>query len=321
MKKTFPVNINGTIFYIDEDAYRLLSTYIEQLHQAFSGNEGNEIVGDIEARISEIFAEKIACGAKAITIDDVNEVIERMGNPDDLSDSPESRQFSSDATPPPYPSPKRKLFRNMQNKVFGGVLGGLACYFGWNATILRVLMVVLALATHVWPLTVIYLVAWMVIPAAMTPRQVLEMNGTPVTIGNLGQAVVESISSSETSIINAISKVSLGFLGIIAGLIGVVFVVKFIDKLSHLIVYLVSHDTNVLFPEHEVFFNPVLSAVGHICMSLSIALPCVALAAAACITLFRLKPVSKAVTICGIVLEIILIIAAIVMISISKIPL
>ena len=63
MKKTFPVNINGTIFYIDEDAYALLNTYLEQLKVAFKGPEGAEIVADIEARISEIFSETIASGA------------------------------------------------------------------------------------------------------------------------------------------------------------------------------------------------------------------------------------------------------------------
>ena len=53
MKKTFPVNINGKVFYIDEDAYELLSNYLTQLRAAFCGTEGDEIVTDIESRISE----------------------------------------------------------------------------------------------------------------------------------------------------------------------------------------------------------------------------------------------------------------------------
>lgn len=60
MKKAFPANINGTVFYIDEDAYDLLNTYINQLHTAFPGQEGQEIIGDIEGRIAELFAELTA---------------------------------------------------------------------------------------------------------------------------------------------------------------------------------------------------------------------------------------------------------------------
>ena len=55
MKKTFPVNIDGQIFYIDEDAYNLLNKYLEQLHISFRGEEGKEIGSDIESRIRELF--------------------------------------------------------------------------------------------------------------------------------------------------------------------------------------------------------------------------------------------------------------------------
>lgn len=75
MKKTFPVNINGKIFYIDEDAYRLLLDYLSQLRATFTGDEGAEIVNDIEQRISEHFDERISLGANVIVIDDVNNVI------------------------------------------------------------------------------------------------------------------------------------------------------------------------------------------------------------------------------------------------------
>lgn len=55
MKRTFPVNINGKVFYIDEDAYELLQNYLDQLRATFPGSEGDEIVSDIESRISELF--------------------------------------------------------------------------------------------------------------------------------------------------------------------------------------------------------------------------------------------------------------------------
>ena len=85
MKKTFPVNINGSIFYIDEDAYQLRNTYLDQLRKAFPGKEGKEIIADIEGRIAELFNEIISKGSHVINIADTNRVIEQLGRPDDLS--------------------------------------------------------------------------------------------------------------------------------------------------------------------------------------------------------------------------------------------
>lgn len=120
MKKTFPVNINGKIFYIDEDAYKLLQDYLSQLRDTFPGQEGSEIVSDIESRISELFDERIATGANVIILEDVNNIIETMGRPEELSDEadfagaePTSGTPDSDAQeshrpsacPPPPPHP------------------------------------------------------------------------------------------------------------------------------------------------------------------------------------------------------------------------
>ena len=82
MKKTFPVNINGKIFYIDEDAYKLLQDYLSQLRATFPGQEGSEIVSDIECRISELFDERILSGANVIVLEDVNNVIEEGATKD-----------------------------------------------------------------------------------------------------------------------------------------------------------------------------------------------------------------------------------------------
>ena len=152
MKKTFPININGQIFYIDEDAYTLLQNYLKQLRATFTGDEGAEIVDDIESRIHEHFSEKLSRGVNVITLSDVNSVIETMGRPEELDENSVDENHSSDGAdteenapregsmpPPPPPAddkpfisinlPSRKrLFRNMQNKVFGGVIGGLATY-------------------------------------------------------------------------------------------------------------------------------------------------------------------------------------------------
>lgn len=79
MKKTLTVNLGGTVFNIDDDAYRLLDNYLSNLKIHFRKEAGaDEIVDDIERRISELFAEKLSAGSQVITIADVEEVIARM---------------------------------------------------------------------------------------------------------------------------------------------------------------------------------------------------------------------------------------------------
>ena len=96
MKKTLTVNLGGTVFNIDDDAYRLLDNYLSNLKIHFRKEAGaDEIVDDIERRISELFAEKLSAGSQVITIADVEEVIARMGKPEDMETEGESRPASS----------------------------------------------------------------------------------------------------------------------------------------------------------------------------------------------------------------------------------
>lgn len=206
MKRTFRANINGSIFNIDEDAYMLLDNYLRQLHNLFPGNEGEEITADIENRIRELFEERISAGNNVIVLADVNRVIEQMGSPEAITESAdggETAQTVTAAGDRPFLSfnlPGRKrLYRNMKNKVFGGVIGGFATYLGWNANIMRLLYAALACCTYFWPLVILYLLLWMIIPPAETPRQLLEMNGEPVNVDTVGQAVIAASPSEERS--------------------------------------------------------------------------------------------------------------------------
>ena len=103
MKKTFQVNINGKIYHIDEDAYTLLQNYLAQLRDAFPGDEGIEIVNDIEFRISEHFDQRLAGGASVIVIDDVNRVISIMAAPTRLPMKPALSRMPP--SPPVHPAP------------------------------------------------------------------------------------------------------------------------------------------------------------------------------------------------------------------------
>lgn len=360
MKKSFPANINGKIFYIDEDAYALLLDYLSQLRATFAGDEADEIVSDIEQRISEHFEERIASGANVIIIDDVNRVIETMGRPEQLSDdestvsdhrpnpadgpaTPPDRAAScraegtgahgGPATPPPPPIHKR-LYRDIRHKVFGGVIAGLAQYLGWDVTVMRILYVVLTVCTYFWPCVIVYMVAWMIIPVARTPRQILEMQGQPVTLDNIGQTVInnstppaapipdESSSSFATFINTCFSiaaKFILGFLGIVSAIVAFVMLCLILSIIAGIII----HSVTGLMPGVLSSFgftaeSPVIAAWGFVCLFFSIMVPFLMLARYTAVPIFRTKSPSAATIITAIVFELLLITATVVLYNIAQ---
>ena len=96
MKKTLTVNLGGTVFHIDEDAYQLLDKYLSNLRIHFRKEEGSEeIMNDFEMRISELFGERVRLGHEVITIEHVEEVINRMGKPEEIFEEEGNRWCSS----------------------------------------------------------------------------------------------------------------------------------------------------------------------------------------------------------------------------------
>ena len=87
MKKNFKINMCGHLFSIDEDAYEMLSTYERSLRHYYRNREGGEeIADDLEGRIAEILEELKTDGVEAISIEHVQEVISRLGNPQQMED-------------------------------------------------------------------------------------------------------------------------------------------------------------------------------------------------------------------------------------------
>ncbi len=154
MKKTLTVNLGGTVYHIDEDAYKLLDTYLSNLRIHFRREEGaEEIVHDMELRISELFTDRLNGGKQVITIEDVEEIIAQVGKPEDLGDEAGSGEESSKGTKTGNTYSQtakgpRRLFRDSDNKVLGGVASGLAAYFGWDPTWVRIVFLILGWQEH-----------------------------------------------------------------------------------------------------------------------------------------------------------------------------
>lgn len=147
----------------------------------------DEIIDDIERRISELFAEKLTAGSQVITITDVEEVIARMGKPEDMEAENDSEPSVGNAT---RTTIHRRLYRNPDDKLLGGVISGMAAYLGWDVTLLRLLLLVV-LICGVGTLIPVYIVCWLVIPEARTAAEKLSMRGEAVTVENIGKTVTD----------------------------------------------------------------------------------------------------------------------------------
>lgn len=189
MKKTFTANISGTVFHIEEDAYEALNRYIGNIRSRFAGTAGrDDIMADIEARIAELFSERLDGRRQVVSMADVDQVIAIMGQPEDFADGDGAN------VPPPGTSPfsgsRKRLFRDNDDKWLGGVLGGLGAYIGMDPLWLRIAMIALVLAS-VGSVIPIYILLWILVPKADTAADRLQMRGEPVTVDNIKRVVEE----------------------------------------------------------------------------------------------------------------------------------
>ena len=170
MNKTVNINLAGTFFHIDEDAFAKLTRYLDAIRRSFSDPNGQEeIIKDIEARISELFSEKINNTSQVITIKELDEVIAVMGQPEDymvdeeIFDDASSDQKNQTRNQSFY----KQLFRDTDNKFIAGVSSGLGHYFSVDAIWIRLAWIAMVLLGFGAPILV-YIVLWVLIPEALT---------------------------------------------------------------------------------------------------------------------------------------------------------
>jgi phage shock protein PspC (stress-responsive transcriptional regulator) len=203
MKKAIKINLSGLIFHIDDDAYEKLKTYLDTISRHFlNKEESKEIVDDIESRIAELFQEKISEENQVITVKIVDEVIDIMGNPEDIADSGEGSEGKG--TFHETYSKSKRLYRDSENSVIGGVCGGLAAYFNVDSVIFRLLFVIFFFAGGTSIL--VYIILWIVLPQAVTAAQKLEMRGEKVNVSNLEKKIREEYDSVKDNVKENVSK-------------------------------------------------------------------------------------------------------------------
>jgi len=186
MNKTVNINLAGTFFHIDDDAFAKLTRYLDAIRRSFSDPKGQEeIIKDIEARIAELFSEKIEDDSQVITLKELDEVITVMGQPEDyiideeiFEDTPVSKKRRSRS------SSYRQLFRDIDNKFIAGVSSGLGHYLNIDALWIRLIWIVLVLIGWGTPI-LIYILLWVLVPAAESTSDKLKMEREPINISNI----------------------------------------------------------------------------------------------------------------------------------------
>jgi phage shock protein PspC (stress-responsive transcriptional regulator) len=201
MNKTVNINLGGMFFHIDEDAYLKLSRYFDAIKRSLNNSSGqDEIIKDIEMRVSELLTEKQKSEKHVVGLKDVDEVIAVMGQPEDYRIEDEESTSQSNSS---YNTRRhKKLYRDKENGMVGGVATGLAHYFGIDAVWVKIVFLIFVFAGFGTGILA-YFVLWVVTPEAVTTSEKLEMTGEPVTISNIEKKVREEIDSLSEKFKNA----------------------------------------------------------------------------------------------------------------------
>ena len=181
MKKTISINLAGLFFHIDEDAYNQLQNYLAAVKRSMQNEQGtSEIIADIEARIAELFSERISSSQQVITSKIVEDIINIMGQPEDYNIDDENHNNTTDEH---TNNTNKRLFRDKENAFVGGVSAGLGHYFGIEALWVRLIWILLVFGLGTGVL--LYVILWCLIPAANTTAEKLSMMGKPINITNI----------------------------------------------------------------------------------------------------------------------------------------
>ncbi|MCB9033587.1 MAG: PspC domain-containing protein [Chitinophagales bacterium] len=220
MIKTYNINLAGQIFNINEDAYEMMSNYFQKIKQYYANDENkDEIVKDIESRFAEIFYSK---GKNhIITIEDAQSVIQQMGNPEEFDSdetTDQSQSYSSSQQQDGFKGMfNKKLYRDMDDRILGGVCSGLSHYFGiQNPLWIRLLFIISPFITFGTAL-LIYFILLILMPKAETPSQKLEMMGEPINHDAIKNQIYKTSSdikknSTINDVVDAIGKIIIIFI-------------------------------------------------------------------------------------------------------------
>ncbi|WP_369047725.1 PspC domain-containing protein [Tenacibaculum sp. UWU-22] len=206
MNKTININLGGLFFHIDKNAYTKLRRYLDAIAKSLSDDpQGkNEIIADIEARISELLSERITDIRQVVNEHDIDEIIAIMGQPEDYAEAEE--EYTNYNTYEKRNTKTKKFYRDGDNKLLGGVCAGFAHYIDIDVIWVRLLTLILMFGAGFG--FILYIIMWILLPEAKTTAQKLEMEGEPVNIDNIEKKIRDEIENLSAKVKNGASEVS-----------------------------------------------------------------------------------------------------------------
>jgi phage shock protein PspC (stress-responsive transcriptional regulator) len=242
MKQVININYQGRVIPIETTAFDLLKNYIDSLKKYFSNEEGkDEIILDIENRIAELFQERLKTFPNCITDEDVNTVIKSMGRPEDFDDQHENASTPSSDSENLKSTASKRLFRDENNKLIGGVCSGLANYLNIDVVLIRVIFVVLAISFGIGLIP--YLILWIAIPSTAN--------------GDLSAVRKKLYRDSDHKIIGGVCSGIAGYFGIDMWIPRVLFLLPAIE-------FIFNKDGDG-FWQHSIHYSPGIFLVYIIC--------------------------------------------------------
>lgn len=201
MKKTLSIHLGRQLFVIEEDAYDRLQAYLKKLETSLANESGiTEIVEDIEMRFAELLTQYLGETRQVVTIGDVQKAISSLGEPEEITEEaeqPKQTQASQDS------NGQKRMYRDMDNAMLGGLAAGLASYLSIDPVIIRAIFVIFGFMGFGVP---VYIILWIIVPSAKTPSERLQMKGKPVNIDTLKEEFEKTASRLKDDTINAAHK-------------------------------------------------------------------------------------------------------------------
>jgi len=183
MQRVVSINLNGSVYQLDESGYDALRQYLADAERVLESNPDRaEIMADLEQAIADKCRPFLGPHKTVVSSAEVDHIVREMGPIEatkdvgphgDGKDTGGRQQTAGTAGGRP-----RRLFRNPDGAIVAGVCSGLAAYLNIDVTLVRIGFVILAVVTKGVGV-IAYLALMFVVPEATTAEERAAVGGAP----------------------------------------------------------------------------------------------------------------------------------------------
>jgi phage shock protein PspC (stress-responsive transcriptional regulator) len=214
MNEVKRIHLGRQPFTISVEAHHELQAYLDAIKKQTGDDQ--DVLEEIESRMAELLTERGIHDKKVVLPKDIAFLKKQLGEPGDFKDTAED-DHATDANA----LGGKRFFRDTEHGLVAGVAAGLEAYVGIPAIIFRLLFVLLTFSGGLG--LVVYVLLWLLVPEAKTPSDRLQMQGKPVTVDTIKQAVERADVPAATKrganlLVRAlalVARIFLGFVGVV----------------------------------------------------------------------------------------------------------